>query len=82
VNDQVFYKREQPAKPAGAASLRVGNLPAGTYSLQVYQTGYRVNDAYTTYLDLGAPDQYLPAREKSLPRRCGRAQVGPPVQQG
>jgi xylan 1,4-beta-xylosidase len=56
-NDQVFYKKEQPSKPLGKASLRIDNLPAGTYSLETYQTGYRVNDAYTAYLDLGAPDQ-------------------------
>src|ERR1019366_1122527 len=29
VNDQVFYKQELPARPAGAVSLRVANLPAG-----------------------------------------------------
>jgi len=27
-----------------------------TCLLQVFQTGYRVNDAYTMYLDMGAPD--------------------------
>jgi|SRR5271157_259585 len=77
VNDQVFYKREQPARPAGAASLRVGNLPAGTYSLQVYQTGYRVNDAYTLYLDMGAPDQLTRGQADTL--RQGAS--GAPVQQ-
>ena len=77
VNDQVFYKREQAARPAGTASLRIGNLPAGTYWLQVYGTGYRVNDAYTMYLDMGAPDQLSRAQEEAL--RQGA--TGAPVEQ-
>jgi xylan 1,4-beta-xylosidase len=77
VNDQVFYKRELPARPAGSVSLRAANLPAGTYWLQVRQTGYRVNDAYTMYLDMGAPDQLTRAQTEAL--RQGAS--GAPVQQ-
>jgi xylan 1,4-beta-xylosidase len=77
VNDQVFYKREQPARPVGAAGLRIANLPAGTYWLQVRQTGYRVNDAYTMYLDMGAPDQLTRAQTEAL----GQGASGAPVQQ-
>ena len=66
VNDQVFYKQEQPSLPAGTASLRIDHLPAGTYGLEVYRTGYRVNDAYTAYLDMGAPSQLTPAQTETL----------------
>jgi xylan 1,4-beta-xylosidase len=66
VNDQVFYKREQPSQPAHQASLRVENLPAGTYGVEVYKTGYRANDAYTAYLDMGAPDQLTRAQVETL----------------
>jgi xylan 1,4-beta-xylosidase len=57
VNDQTFFKQELPTKAAGRAELTIANLPAGSYSLEIYQTGYRVNDVYTSYLDLGAPSQ-------------------------
>ena len=77
VNDQVFYKQEQPALPSGTAGLRVANLPAGTYWLQLRQTGYRVNDAYTMYLDMGAPSQLTRAQTEAL--RQGAS--GAPVQQ-
>jgi xylan 1,4-beta-xylosidase len=59
------------------AGLRIANLPAGTYWLQVRQTGYRVNDAYTMYLDMGAPDQLTRAQTEAL----GQAASGAPVQQ-
>ena len=77
VNDQVFYKGDQPARPAGPVVLRVANLPAGTYSLQVYRTGYRMNDAYTMYLDMGAPGQLTRAQAGAL--REGAS--GAPVEQ-
>ena len=77
VNDQVFYKQEQPSQPAGTASLRVDHLPAGTYAVEVYKTGYRVNDAYTMYLDMGAPSQLSRAQLEAL--RTGVS--GAPVEQ-
>src|SRR5450756_2673029 len=48
-----------------------------SYWLQVYQTGYRVNDAYTMYLDMGAPDQLTRAQTEAL--RQGAS--GAPLQQ-
>jgi xylan 1,4-beta-xylosidase len=32
-------------------------MPEGTYALELYKTGYRSNDAYTTYLSMGKPAQ-------------------------
>jgi xylan 1,4-beta-xylosidase len=57
VNDQVFYKGELPAKPKGKARLQIAGISEGVYLLQVFRTGYRANDAYTTYLAAGAPSQ-------------------------
>ncbi|SFD26194.1 xylan 1,4-beta-xylosidase [Chitinophaga sp. CF118] len=57
VNNQVYYKRDLPSKDKGSVILNFKNLAAGKYNLLVYKTGYRTNDSYTTYLDLGAPSQ-------------------------
>lgn len=62
VNDQQFYRQEIPAKDAGRAVLSITNLPAGSYSLEIYRTGYRVNDVFTSYLDLGEPSQLTPSQ--------------------
>jgi xylan 1,4-beta-xylosidase len=32
-------------------------VPEGNYSLEVFKVGYRCNDAYTSYFDLGRPNQ-------------------------
>ncbi|MFL6208560.1 MAG: GH39 family glycosyl hydrolase [Pyrinomonadaceae bacterium] len=54
-SDQVFFKRDQPARDFGPVQVRLAGLPAGTYQLHVYRVGYQVNDVYTGYLQLGAP---------------------------
>jgi len=56
-NNQVYYKRELPAKAKGTVIASFENVPAGKYKLTIFKTGYRANDAYTTYLDLGSPHQ-------------------------
>jgi len=42
INDQVFYKKELPAKDKGAVRLEIAQLPAGRYLVQAYRTGYRM----------------------------------------
>jgi xylan 1,4-beta-xylosidase len=57
VNDQVFYKRDVPAKAVAPVKLKLRHLAAGTYKMQVYKVGYRSNDAYATYFDMASPAQ-------------------------
>jgi xylan 1,4-beta-xylosidase len=57
VNDQVFYAKDQPAKPKGNVALSITHIPAGSYALRCTLVGYRANDPYDTYLDLGSPSQ-------------------------
>jgi xylan 1,4-beta-xylosidase len=61
-NDQQLYQQEIPAKESGRVQLCITNLPAGSYTLEIYQTGYRANDVFTGYLDLGSPSQLTPAQ--------------------
>lgn len=62
MNDQQFYQHEIPTKPIGRVVLSIANLPAGSYTLEIYQTGYRVNDVFTRYLDMGSPSQLTPGQ--------------------
>ncbi len=56
-NNQQYYIRDLPAKSKGKLKVNIENVPAGNYALEVYKVGYRSNDAYTTYLDMGKPQQ-------------------------
>jgi xylan 1,4-beta-xylosidase len=66
VSNQVYYKRDLPSKPKGKVTLNYKNLPAGKYDLKVYKTGYRVNDPFSTYLDLGSPGQLTKQQVQTL----------------
>ncbi|WEK35010.1 MAG: glycoside hydrolase [Candidatus Pseudobacter hemicellulosilyticus] len=57
VNNQSYYNRDLPPNNKGSLAIELNKLPPGKYQLNVYKTGYRANDAYTSYLDLGAPGQ-------------------------
>ena len=53
--DNVYFKRDLPAQPIAPAQLTIKNLPAGHYALKVFAVGYRRNDVYADFLDLGSP---------------------------
>lgn len=56
-NDQQYYIRNLPAKTIGKVKIHLTHVPAGTFSLEICKIGYDVNDAYTTYLEMGKPRQ-------------------------
>jgi xylan 1,4-beta-xylosidase len=62
VNDQVFYKRDVPAKAVAPVKIKLSHVAAGIYKMQVYKVGYRSNDAYATYFDMGLPGQLTKAQ--------------------
>jgi xylan 1,4-beta-xylosidase len=57
VNDQVYYIRDLPAKPKGRVQVNISGMPEGNYLFEMYQVGYRMNDAYSTYLAMNKPKQ-------------------------
>lgn len=61
-SNKVYFKRDLPASDAGKAVLELSNLRKGKYTLNVYKVGYRVNDVYTDFLDMGSPP--APTREQ------------------
>jgi xylan 1,4-beta-xylosidase len=51
----VFFAKPVPNGPAPAVTLNLRNVAAGSYRVQVRRTGHKTNDAYTAYLEMGAP---------------------------
>jgi len=60
--NQVYYKRDLPSLPKNKVTLNLTNVPQGEYALEIYRVGYRVNDAYATYMDLDSPAQLTKAQ--------------------
>jgi xylan 1,4-beta-xylosidase len=55
VSNRPFYTKLVPAHPAPAACLELRNVAAGSYRLEIRRTGFHANDAYSAYLEMGAP---------------------------
>jgi xylan 1,4-beta-xylosidase len=79
-SDQVYFKRDLPAKDAGTVRIELKGLPAGRYELKLYRVGYRVNDVYGDYLEMGSPatltrEQVRRLAEKNDGRPASAARV-------
>lgn len=57
VNNQVYYIHDLPAKSKGKVKIDISEIPPGIYKVDIYKVGYRVNDPYTTYSDMGRHSQ-------------------------
>lgn len=65
-SNQVFYKKDLPAKDFGKVSVNISEIPNGNYQMNVYQIGYRVNDVYTDFLKMGSPQHLKREQVKEL----------------
>jgi xylan 1,4-beta-xylosidase len=82
-NNQTFYKRDLPSRPRSNVTLALSGVPAGQYSMALYRVGYRANDAYSAYRDLGSPAQlskpqvaYLQSLSDGRPEHVSVVHVG------
>jgi xylan 1,4-beta-xylosidase len=67
VSNRSFYTKPIPNHPSAPVRLRVTHLvPNGAYRVEVHRTGYRANDAYSAYIDMGAPKDLTAAQTSRL----------------
>jgi xylan 1,4-beta-xylosidase len=66
VLNQMYYIRDLPSKSKGKVTMDFSNVPQGEYKLEIYQVGYKVNDAYTSYLGMGKPNQLTRQQVQTL----------------
>lgn len=66
VSNRPFYTKPHPPAPAPALRLRLAGLKPGAYRLRARRTGYRANDAYSAYIDMGLPKTLTPAQLAQL----------------
>jgi xylan 1,4-beta-xylosidase len=76
-NNQVYYRRDLPPENKGPVKIRLTHVPAGRYTQTIYQVGYRKNDAFAVYKDLGSPSQLTRAQVEQI----RAASDGKPVEQ-
>jgi xylan 1,4-beta-xylosidase len=65
-SNQLFFKRDLPARDSGQVRVTLKGLPPGNYRMSVYRVGYEVNDVYTDYLKMGAPQTLTREQTREL----------------
>ncbi|QUD90751.1 beta-xylosidase [Phenylobacterium montanum] len=66
LSNRSFFTKILPATRVQPAHLRFEHLAAGQYRLEVRRTGFKANDAYTAYLEMGAPKRLTPEQTRAL----------------
>jgi len=51
------------------------DMPSGKYRLEIYQTGYKVNDAYTSFLSFNKPGQLSKTQTDLLKKQNNGAAI-------
>ena len=77
VNNQQYFIKDLPAANKGEVAIQLKGLQKGRYQLRVSQVGYRRNDAYTAYIDMGSPAQLTRPQVAALKAQA----TGEPQQQ-
>jgi xylan 1,4-beta-xylosidase len=55
VSDQAFFTKPLIAREKGPVGVKLTNIPAAKYKLTTYRIGYKHNDPYSRYLEMGRP---------------------------
>ncbi len=69
VNNQAYYIRDLPATSKGKVRIGLSGMAQGKYKLEIYRVGYKSNDAYSTYLAMGRPDQLTKAQVEQIKKQ-------------
>jgi xylan 1,4-beta-xylosidase len=54
-SNRPFYTAVQPTRDGTPLTLALKGFKPGSYTMQVYRTGFKANDAHTAYLEMGKP---------------------------
>ncbi len=72
VSNRSFYTKVIPSHLAAPLRVRVMHLvPKTSYSVEVHRAGFHANDAYSSYLEMGAPKELTAAQLAQL-KNCTR----------
>ncbi|WP_323142579.1 GH39 family glycosyl hydrolase [Massilia phyllosphaerae] len=54
-SNRPYYTTVQPTRAGTPLALELKGMKPGSYTMQVYRTGFKANDAHTAYLEMGKP---------------------------
>ncbi|WP_404368745.1 beta-xylosidase [Sphingomonas sp. MMS24-J45] len=66
VSNRPFFTKVRPAAESAPLDIRIAGLKPGSYRVRIRTTGFRQNDAYTAYLEMGRPPRLSRAQLERL----------------
>jgi xylan 1,4-beta-xylosidase len=54
-SNRPYYTAVQPTRDGTPLQLALKGMKPGAYTMRVYRTGFKANDAHTAYLEMGSP---------------------------
>ena len=66
ISNRPFFRKVRPPAKAAPLNVSVDGLKPGSYQVRVRRTGFRQNDAYTAYLNMGRPAKLNDAQLRQL----------------
>ena len=73
--NHIFFKRDLQSKDLEPVDFKIDRLKEGKYLLELYKTGYAVNDVYLDYYKLGSPNSL----SKEIVKELDSKNSGKPV---
>ena len=73
--NQGYFIKDQPSRAKEMVHFEIQNLDKGQYRAEVYQVGYKINDPFTKYIEMGRPSDVSLAQMAELKN----ASTGEPV---
>lgn len=74
-NNQQYYITDIKPKSKEDVKVQIKGLKPGRYQVSTYQVGYRVNDPYAEYFDLGRPNKLTRDQVAKIKDRCSGAPI-------
>lgn len=65
-SNSTFFSKLVPNSPSAPVKVEFAGLQPGTYTLTLRRTGFKVNDAYSAYIEMGSPKDLTPAQLQQL----------------
>lgn len=66
VSNRPFYSGIVPATPVPSVLISYSHLKPDSYRIKVHRTGFGMNDAYSAYIEMGAPKELTSAQLEQL----------------
>lgn len=74
-SNKEYFTMNHPTKLSSVADISIQNLKDGKYEVKIYKTGYRQNDAFTLYYDMGQPDCLSRDQEQYIKSQVNDASI-------